>query len=504
MKKIRAKVIEYQAFDKEELVRQAKKQELENRVEKFYKELESFAKDENHSSFLGFKSKERLRVKNYVGLIETKSGVLEIYPKVVLENKNDNSSLKNSKAENLKNHAQQELQEKLKEAYKIEYLNDTQNLKPSFDKIPTNKFQSTNPKLLLIELLRTLKNSPFKESRLSSLKSEKMPLFDIFISMFLQELEMIFKKGFKRDYVSIEENRTFLKGKLLFAQNLRYNFIHKERFFTQSDEFILNNPANRLIKSTLALLKTKTKNYESDIKNFLERLECVEFSKNFKKDFLQCQQTRHYDYYKNLLSWCQLFLKGKTFTPYQGEDKAYALLFPMEKLFEDYVAAMFKRSNPKRSNPALKIKPQVRRKNMLIDVNDDKQEDGKQGLFPLKPDLLIKKNHKKIIADTKWKIPNNDEKFGISQSDLYQVFAYAKFYGAKEVWLIYPFCERTKDLKEKISQKEWVFNEAQETCKQAENSQDVNKNPNIHLKVYFAPLPSKAFLQDSSNLKSNN
>lgn len=476
MKKIRAKVIEYQAFDKEELVRQAKKQELENRVEKFYKELESFAKDENHSSFLGFKSKERLRVKNYVGLIETKSGVLEIYPKVVLENKDDNSSLKNSKAKNLKNHARQELQEKLKEAYKIEYLNDTQNLKPSFDKIPTDKFP--NPKLLLIELLRTLKNSPFKESRLSSLKSEKMPLFDIFISMFLQELEMIFKKGFKRDYVSIEENRTFLKGKLLFAQNLKYNFIHKERFFTQSDEFILNNPANRLIKSTLALLKTKTKNYEFDIKNFLERLECVEFSKNFKKDFLQCQQTRHYDYYKNLLSWCQLFLKGKTFTPYQGEDKAYALLFPMEKLFEDYVAAMFKRSNP-----ALKIKPQVRRKNMLID-------DKKQELFLLKPDVLIEKNHKKIIADTKWKIPNNDEKFGISQSDLYQVFAYAKFYNAKEVWLIYPFCERTKDLKEKMSQKEWVFNEEQETCKQAENSQDVNKNPNIHLKVYFAPLPS--------------
>lgn len=500
MKKIRAEVIEYQSFDKEELVcqakkqklenrnpepvsesegvRQVKKQELKNRVEKFYKELESFAKDENHSSFLGFKSKNRLRVKNYVGLIETKSGVLEIYPKVVLENKNNDSSLKNSEAESPKMMHRQELQEKLKEAYKFEYSNDTQNLKPSFDKIPTNKFQSTNPKLLLIELLRTLKNSPFKESRLSSLKSEKMPLFDIFISMFLQELEMIFKKGFKRDYVSIEENRTFLKGKLLFAQNLKYNFIHKERFFTQSDEFILNNPANRLIKSTLALLKTKTKNYESDIKNFLERLECVEFSKNFKKDFLQCQQTRHYDYYKNLLSWCQLFLKGKTFTPYQGEDKAYALLFPMEKLFEDYVAAMFKRSNP-----ALKIKPQVRRKNMLID-------DKKQELFLLKPDLLIETNHKKIIADTKWKILNNDEKFGISQSDLYQVFAYAKFYNAKEVWLIYPFCERTESLKEKMSQKEWVFNEEQETCKQAENSQDVNKNPNIHLKVYFAPLPS--------------
>lgn len=489
MKKIRARVIEYQSFDKEELVRQVKKQKLENRVEKFYKELEGFAKNENHSSFLGFKSKERLRVKNYVGLIETKSGVLEIYPKVVL--KNDDS-----KAENLKNHTRQKLQEKLKEAYKFEYSNDTQNLKPSFDKFPTDKFQSTNPKLLLIELLRTLKNSPFKESKLSSLKSEKMPLFDIFISMFLQELEMIFKKGFKRNYVSIEENRTFLKGKLLFAQNLKYNFIHKERFFTQSDEFILNNPANRLIKSTLALLKTKTKNYEPDIKNFLERLECVEFSKNFKKDFLQCQQTRHYDYYKNLLSWCQLFLKGKTFTPYQGEDKAYALLFPMEKLFEDYVAAMFKRSNP-----ALKIKPQVCCKNMLIDVNNDKQK-----LFPLKPDLLIEKNHKKIIADTKWKILNNDEKFGISQSDLYQVFAYAKFYNAKEVWLIYPFCERTESLKEKMSQKEWVFNEKQETCKQAENSQDVNKNPNIHLKVYFAPLPSKIkpFKAKKENNKQKN
>lgn len=46
--------------------------------------------------------------------------------------------------------------------------------------------------------------------------------------------------------------------------------------------------------------------------------------------------------------------------------------------------------------------------------------------------------------DTKWKILNeNDGKnnYGISQADMYQLYAYAKKYNSKELYLIYPKCE---------------------------------------------------------------
>jgi 5-methylcytosine-specific restriction enzyme subunit McrC len=62
-------------------------------------------------------------------------------------------------------------------------------------------------------------------------------------------------------------------------------------------------------------------------------------------------------------------------------------------------------------------------------------------LFVIKPDMLLEKKLKIVIADTKWKLPDERDKtnkFKIHQSDLYQLFTYAKYYAAQTVVLIYP------------------------------------------------------------------
>ena len=42
--------------------------------------------------------------------------------------------------------------------------------------------------------------------------------------------------------------------------------------------------------------------------------------------------------------------------------------------------------------------------------------------------------------DTKWKKLINDpgKNYGISQPDMYQMYAYSKKYGTSEIWLLYP------------------------------------------------------------------
>ena len=61
------------------------------------------------------------------------------------------------------------------------------------------------------------------------------------------------------------------------------------------------------------------------------------------------------------------------------------------------------------------------------------------------PDLELRKGAKRIIADTKWKLINQNDrsnKYGISQADIYQLYGYLKKYLGeqvlKEVYLIYP------------------------------------------------------------------
>ncbi|EAK1650734.1 restriction endonuclease [Campylobacter jejuni] len=435
-------IIEHQAFSKEDL-----KEIFKEKAEIFYEELENFAK--NNENFLSFKNKNTLKAKNYVGIIQTKNGVLEILPKC--------TNLQNYVENNPSNHDK----EKLKSCYELDniFKND------DFDEKDFN----FNPKKLLINMLKTLKNSPFKNSNISSLQVSKMPLFEIFITMFLDEFDKVYKKGLLRSYVNCEENRAFLKGKLLFSEHIKSNFIHKERFFTSNDEFILDVAPNRLIKSTLNFLKSKTFINKFKIIKAMQMLDEVQFSKNYVKDF-DYKISRHFDYYENILSWCKIFLQNQTFAPYEGKNEAFALLFPMEKIFEDYVAYMLKFANPNKN-----IKTQSSGK-YLANKNGEK-------CFMLKPDLYIEN---KMILDTKWKIPDQnseDKKYGISQSDLYQMFAYACKFKIYDIKLVYPLCEKTQDLQRKIAEKFFVFKASEHLYFKEQGQKD------IKVQVCFAPLP---------------
>jgi 5-methylcytosine-specific restriction enzyme subunit McrC len=72
----------------------------------------------------------------------------------------------------------------------------------------------------------------------------------------------------------------------------------------------------------------------------------------------------------------------------------------------------------------------------------------KRRMFSLRPDLILSRDHTRVIADTKWKLidqANRAEKYGISQPDIYQLFGYSQKYlrnqQRREVMLIYPSCE---------------------------------------------------------------
>ncbi len=441
-------IIEYQAFSKEDL-----QDIFKEKAKSFYKELEDFAK--NNESLLGFKNKNTLKAKNYVGIIQTKSGVLEILPKCVNLNSYKDKEHKSSTIS----------KEKLLKAYDL-----TQISQAKADENFYGEDFKFDPKVLLINMLKTLKNSPFKKSQISSLQIAKMPLFEVFITMFLDEFDSVHKKGLMRFYVNSKENRVFLKGKLLFNEHIKQNLIHKERFFTSSDEFILDIAPNRLIKSTLNFLKSKTSLNKFKIIKAMQMLDEVEFSTNYERDF-SFKISRHFNYYENLISWCKIFLLHHSFTPIQGKKEAFALLFPMQKLFEDYVAYMFKLANPTEC-----IKTQSSGK-YLVSKNDE-------NCFMLKPDLCIKD---KMILDIKWKIPDDSEdekKHGIAQSDLYQMFAYACKFKIHNIKLVYPLCERTMKLKEKIK-KPLVFNASKYLWFEYEKR---CFKDDIKVQVFFAPL----------------
>ena len=283
---------------------------------------------------------------------------------------------------------------------------------------------------ILIKMLKTLKNSPFKNLSVANLKSSKIPLFEIFISMFLEELTVLVRNGIKSDYISKEENLKFLKGKLKISEQIKYNTIHKERFFVQYEEFISNRVENRIIKTTLQFLynKSKLNKNQQRIREFLFVFDEIEISHNIKTDFSKIKLNRQMKDYEQVLLWCKTFLFENSFSPYKGNDIAFALLFDMNLLFESFVYSYLKKSSNFQD-----IKSQDRTHHLAY-------ENG-IGRFRLKPDIVI--NGGKIIADTKWKILSEDKAYnGVLQDDMYQLYAYGtKYANCEKIYLIYPFDE---------------------------------------------------------------
>ena len=134
--------------------------------------------------------------------------------------------------------------------------------------------------------------------------------------------------------------------------------------------------------------------------------------------------------YEHILLWCKTFLIENAFSPYKGDDIAFALLFDMNLLFESYVGAYLKKKG-------LHVSLQDTT-HYLVYEND-------RGRFKLKPDILIYDKDELLIADTKWKILSVDKAHdGIAQNDMYQLYAYGtKYKKCKKMYLIYP---KTSDI----------------------------------------------------------
>ena len=285
-------------------------------------------------------------------------------------------------------------------------------------------------KRVFLKMLKSMKDFPSKVFNDASLKVDRMNLYEIFINMYLQEVRQLVKRGIKSAYVEQEDNLKFYKGKLLTSQHIRANIAHKERFYVAYDEFHPNRPENRLVKATLLKLQKLTSSAENskEIRQLLTAFEMVDPSTNYTKDFSQVTIDRNTKDYEMLMQWSKVFLLNKSFTTFSGKNTSRALLFPMESVYESYVAQQMK----KVFGPVgWEVSSQD--KGYYLFTEPRKQ-------FALRPDIVCQRGDRTVIMDTKWKSLINNERanYGISQSDMYQMYAYSKKYGTSEIWLLYP------------------------------------------------------------------
>ena len=309
--------------------------------------------------------------------------------------------------------------------------------------LPKVEFDSSDadvPKqtrLVFLEMLRAYRGLRFAQFNQTSINAlHRFDMLNVFIRLFLDDLLRLTQRGLARHYQNVEDNLPCLRGRIQFAEHIRLNAANGARFYVSFDEFTADRPVNRLIHTTIDRLRTAA---HPDHRQLLHQLRIcfadVPLSTNPKADWERRRIDRSMRHYETVMAWVGLFLFNHGLATFAGEHVNRALLFPMEKVFEDFLVDAFQRHQNdygvRAQNPQYPFAKQVA------------LATGKSTpAFTMKPDIALMprdngRDNVCFVLDAKWKVIK-DPKQDIVQSDVYQLYSYGRRYGCRTVALIYP------------------------------------------------------------------
>lgn len=374
------RVIEY-----ERIPRSEKNQRLFSRLQSFD---EQWSKSTGDSIF-DWNDRRFVKAKNYVGVVAVPGGVVEILPKI------------NKLGQEGKTMAQHNL-------------------------------------LYMLSLTRKIIG---EERDLAALGKQKMPLLEQLIALFAERTLLELKRGVDHAYVAQEENLSRLKGKLLVGQHAVRNAVQRERVYCRYDDFISDTPINRILKASShrLLVISKSTAAQKKLREILFLLDEVTNLEVAEHHFADVYYNRNTERFQPLVNFSLMVLSGMSPIWAMGKETSFSLLFPMEELFEEFIARYIYRYSDQLGLSRERIHAQAigRRKWLL------QREHDSCGTYRLKPDMVIDGMHGKpcLIVDTKWKhllSDAEDSKNGVTQADIYQLYAYAHRYECPDNVLLFP------------------------------------------------------------------
>lgn len=267
---------------------------------------------------------------------------------------------------------------------------------------------------------------------------QKDTLLDILIRLFADRLLAEARRGLPRAYLAQEDDLAALRGRLNVIRQFTHHAVRPDRLACRFDSLMPDTPLLRIMKACVLMLRRYARALETQ-----RRLDELRFLMAEVSDipvsalpWTQVSIDRSNCRWETLYGLARLFLK-RQWQQTNHDAKAgqgITLLFAMNDLFEAYIAALARRAL---RNSDLTVHSQGGLRYCLMEEG----EDGRQR-FQTSPDILIKRDAQILmVIDTKWKLIGRnpeDKKRGVSQSDVYQMMAYARLYRCKEVMLLYP------------------------------------------------------------------
>lgn len=308
---------------------------------------------------------------------------------------------------------------------------------PSQNKAKNAREASSN----LLKLLSYAGDFSFNESEKNSLLKQTDDWFEILIHLFSFRLQEEWRKGAYRNYQTMRDELPLLKGRWLISEQLKHP-LRPTVFAVEYDEFSPDNLLNRLFRfvvERLFLVTANARNKQTlnELRVLLSEVTLV--SRITKEEVAAIRLSRINGRFAPLFNLAKIFLENNSIQMLHGETVTFSFVFDMNMLFESFIAEFIRRHRSTILGNDLadcSIFPQGHGGNSLHLAQSVERE-----YFKLKPDIVFRAANGifPLILDTKYKtIKGEPGNLGISQSDFYQMHAYAHRYNSPRVVLLYP------------------------------------------------------------------
>lgn len=306
----------------------------------------------------------------------------------------------------------------------IQIGNITIEILPKADKQKSTKDDKKKWHDVLLQMLAKCKKIKVDSVSEASLKKRYHSLLDLYFELYLQEVNYLLEQGLVKKYHKQQGNLNVLKGRLEFGKNVQHNLIHRERFYTSHQIYDSNHTINQILLRGLVILKTITNNSSliDNINRTLSRFPNVENKSINKTHFDSLVDNRKTAPYQEAIKIAKMIILNYAPDIKGGNEHMIALLFDMNKLWEEYVYRVL----AKCQNKNLKVSFQ----------NSDKFWENKR----IRPDIVLTNTNEHglketFIIDTKWKIINPQKP---GDDDLKQMYAYNMYWNSAKSMLLYP------------------------------------------------------------------
>jgi len=316
---------------------------------------------------------------------------------------------------------------------------------PKIDPASPDENQKTIRKRL-IQMLDVALGLGIGSGGQSAMDAQGETLLDILIRVFADKLLAAVRRGLPRQYSTREEDLGTLRGRLDVGRQYTVLVARPNQLACRYDELSPDIALMRVMKACVHFVSrfaraNDTRRRVEELRYLLADITTAPLSALPWADIRIDRSNK---------SWAELVNLAALLLGRDWQDTRHApsgqhgisLLFPMNDLFETYIAALAGRV--------------ARRHGLVMEAQGgglfclrEEDEDRGRQLFQTRPDIILRDpaGRAKLIIDTKWKRISSqleDRKQGISQTDVYQMMAYGELYDCANLALLYPRQAPTK------------------------------------------------------------